>query len=301
MRTTAVAAGDTASATQYNNLRKDALPASYLYAHEQSSPGLTLYVEAGNYYYAGALVEFAGGNSPSFTAPAANPRIDILSINSAGTLVRTAGSEAASPTAPKVPAGNIPIAQIYNRVGQSSVKDTSDGSNGYIQKDLRYFIADPKLANTKLYASATAVTISNTTETNLISTTLPGGTLGTDGIIRMRFYVPTIFNSGGSNTITIRIKLGSTTLITHTFTPTDSRSADVEIELMGDGATNAQDCLYKLLNYQEGSGTVILIKRSTGTATEDSTTDLTLAVTCQRSQNESGGFVANYFQVEKII
>lgn len=139
-KTTAVAGGDTGTIEQYNKLRDEAEGSSRLLAREQGTPDLTLYVSEGNLYFNGSLVSFAGGNSPSFTAPATNPRIDVLSINSSGTLVRTAGAEAGSPTAPSVPTGNIPICQVYNRVGQSSIKEASDGSNGYIYKDTRPFI-----------------------------------------------------------------------------------------------------------------------------------------------------------------
>lgn len=107
---------------------------------QQDTPDLTLQVSAGNVWFGSSLVEYAGGNSPSFTAPASNPRIDVLSLNSAGTLVRTAGSESASPAMPAVPAGNIPIYSVYNRVGQTSVKDADDSTNGYIYKDLRRVI-----------------------------------------------------------------------------------------------------------------------------------------------------------------
>ena len=132
--------GDTGRIEHYNDLRTEAKASSYLFAFEQSTPDLTLKVSPGQIYFGSTLVEFAGGNSPSFTAPTTNPRIDILSINDSGTLVRTAGDEDASPSAPSVPAGEIPIAQVYNRVGQTSIKDEDDSSNGYIQKDLRPFL-----------------------------------------------------------------------------------------------------------------------------------------------------------------
>ena len=138
--TSDLSAGDTGRIEQYNDMRTEAKASSYLFAFEQSTPDLTLKVSPGQIYFGSTLVEFAGGNSPSFTAPTTHPRIDILSINSSGTLVRTAGDEDASPTAPAVPAGNLPIAQIFNRVGQTSIKDEDDSSNGYIEKDLRPFI-----------------------------------------------------------------------------------------------------------------------------------------------------------------
>jgi hypothetical protein len=117
--------------------------ATYLFARQQETPDLTLRVEAGNVYFGNQVVQFAGGNSSSFTAPSSDPRIDILSLDSNGNLVRTEGTEDSSPTAPDVPAGNIPIAQIFNRVGQTQINDSDQSdSNGYIQKDLRPFLTN---------------------------------------------------------------------------------------------------------------------------------------------------------------
>lgn len=125
----------------------------YLRAKAQDTPDLTLKVSPANVYFGNTLVEFAGGNSPSFTAPTSNPRIDILSLNDTGTLIRTAGDEGVTPTAPTIPAGNIPIAQVYNRVGQTSIKDEDDSSNGYIYKDLRPFIKHQINPITRVYTS----------------------------------------------------------------------------------------------------------------------------------------------------
>jgi len=116
MRSTAVTAGQEGKVSQYNHLRDDARGASSLLPHEQSTPDLTLYVEGGTVYFGDTPVTFAGGSSPSFTAPATNPRIDALSLDNTGTLIRTAGTEAASPVAPSFPVGNIPICTVYNRV-----------------------------------------------------------------------------------------------------------------------------------------------------------------------------------------
>ena len=139
-KTSLSTAGQTYRTDLYNDLREEARASSYLLAFAQDDPDLTLKVSPGNPYFGTTLVEFAGGNSPEFTAPTTHPRIDILSINDSGTLVRTAGDEDDSPTAPAVPAGNIPIAQVFNRVDQTSIKDEDDSTNGYIEKDLRPFL-----------------------------------------------------------------------------------------------------------------------------------------------------------------
>jgi hypothetical protein len=176
-KTNPVSAGQTYRENLYNDLRDEARGSSYLLPYQQDTPDLTLKVNPANVYFGTTLVEFAGGNSPSFTAPAEDPRIDILSLNSSGTLIRTAGAEAGSPTAPAVPAGNIPICSVYNRVGQTEILDEDDSSEGYILKDLRGFI--------KLARSGIQVFTSNGTWTNpgarLIKVIVIGGGGGTGG------------------------------------------------------------------------------------------------------------------------
>ena len=105
---------------------------------EQTVPVLTIQVAAGLVYVSGnMLVDFAGGNSPSFTAPTTNPRIDLLTLNSSGTLERTAGTEAASPTPPTYPTDKIVICEVFNRVGQTKILNVDDSTHGYISKDVR--------------------------------------------------------------------------------------------------------------------------------------------------------------------
>lgn len=147
MRSSQVAAGDTATISQYNYLRDDARASSWLLPHQKSTPDLQLYVEPASMYVDSVLVFFAGGNSPTFTAPSTNPRIDVLSINSSGTLTRTAGTEAASPTAPSLPDGDLPICQVYNRVGQTTILDVDTAGQGYIYKDTRVFIGSNQKQN----------------------------------------------------------------------------------------------------------------------------------------------------------
>lgn len=132
--------GDSILASQYNNLIDDAFGASQLLAHEQATPDLTLKVEKGVYYVGNTRVDFAGGDSPSFTAPTTNPRIDLLVIDSAGVLSRVVGTEAASPTAPAYPADKLVICEVYNRVGQTTIRDVDTAGQGYVYKDVRPFL-----------------------------------------------------------------------------------------------------------------------------------------------------------------
>src|SRR5579872_1519546 len=181
MRSASVNAGDNVLASQYDNLRLDAQPASYLYPHQQSTPGMTLYVEAGAYFIGGTKVIYAGGNSPSFTAPSSNPRIDLLVIDSSGTLSIVQGTENASPVAPTYPKDKIVLCEIYNRVSETSIKDSDDTVNGYVYNHVRPFLNNGK------YISQTGAEIfvaSDTGSANAYAIALnPAITAYTDGML----------------------------------------------------------------------------------------------------------------------
>lgn len=96
-----------------------------------------------NIYVGKQPLEVSQQASPTLTAPSGNPRIDILTINSAGTLAFVTGTEASSP----VPAwaslsqNVIPIALVYCKTTMTKVLDyedkDTDANQGYIYSDLR--------------------------------------------------------------------------------------------------------------------------------------------------------------------
>lgn len=147
MKSTQVAVGDIAQAEQYNKLREDAYGGSMLLPHQQSSPDMTLKIESGVVFVGATRVIYAGGNTPSFSAPSSNPRIDIVTIDSAGTIAITQGSEAASPVAPSYPFNKLVICEVYNRVGETSIKTNDDTSNGYIYNDVRGYLGFTYISN----------------------------------------------------------------------------------------------------------------------------------------------------------
>jgi len=153
MKSSAVSPGQTGTAAQYNNLRADAYGGSMLLPHQQSSANLTLLIEPGVAYIGATRVLFTGGNSPSFIAPVTHPRIDILTIDSSGTLAITQGVEASSPVVPSYPANKAVLCEIYNRVGETSIKDADDTVNGYVLNDVRPVIAPPYISSVSQVAS----------------------------------------------------------------------------------------------------------------------------------------------------
>jgi hypothetical protein len=106
---------------------------------------MKLFVEAGVVYVNGTRVIYAGGSTPAVTAPAANPRIDVLTIDSSGTLAWTTGAENASPVAPTYPANKVAVCELYNVVGETSLYDNSNQqtNQGYVLNDVRPFLTYP--------------------------------------------------------------------------------------------------------------------------------------------------------------
>lgn len=160
MRSSEVSAGTDILASQYNNLRKDAYGGAQLLVHEQSSPNMTVYVEPGVVYVGATRVAYAGGNSPTITAPVANPRIDLITINSSGTIQVTAGSEGASPAVPTYPSDKAVLAEVYLRVGSTTINDADATTNSYIQRDVRPFLGGAYISSNAQVASGAAIDIS---------------------------------------------------------------------------------------------------------------------------------------------
>jgi len=160
-----VNAGDIATKDQYNNLVDDAFGGSQLLAHQQTTPNMTLKVEKGIAYIGSTQVNFAGGNSPTFTAPTTNPRIDLLVIDSSGVLSIVQGTEAATPSPPTYPVDKIPICEVYLSVGTTAIYDTDHGTNGYIKKDTRPFFERGNVENYQDVIASRAIdtTYQNTT------------------------------------------------------------------------------------------------------------------------------------------
>lgn len=100
---------------------------------------MQLYVEDGTYYINGTRYFFTGGSTPTVTAPSSHPRIDVLTIDTSGTLAWTTGTENASPSAPTYPANKLAICELYNVVSETALYDNENqqSGEGYISNDVR--------------------------------------------------------------------------------------------------------------------------------------------------------------------
>ena len=79
----------------------------------QGSPDMTVAVAAGVVRVNSTIATVAAGNVTVTAADATNPRIDLIVSNSSGTKACTAGTAAASPKAPAIPANSVLLAMVY--------------------------------------------------------------------------------------------------------------------------------------------------------------------------------------------
>lgn len=81
----------------------------------ESTPNAhTVDIASGTCLLGGAGISVSTQDDKSVTtADVTNPRIDLISINTSGTAVVTAGTAAAQPVAPAIPANSIPLAYLY--------------------------------------------------------------------------------------------------------------------------------------------------------------------------------------------
>jgi hypothetical protein len=144
MKSSPVAGTDNATAQQYNDLRSDASGGAQLLVHQQGTPGMTVHVEPGIFFIGTSRITCAGGDTGTFAAPTANPRIDLVTIDNTGTIGTVTGTEAASPSAPAYPGGKVVAAEIYHVVGEAVIydKDNQTAGQGYIT-DVRPLISTP--------------------------------------------------------------------------------------------------------------------------------------------------------------
>jgi len=135
--------------------------------------------------------------------------------------------------------------------------------------------------NKKIYIATTSVNIHSTTsETTVWTTTLSGGLLGATGAVNFKSYF-SLIDYGGSHTLSWRLKYGSTTVVGAAFASAAFASGKGFIEgtLFGGGTTSSQVGALSLVMGDGIYNTSCF--HDSGTSAEDSTGDLTLALTLQ--------------------
>lgn len=172
----------------------------------QSPATMSLDVAAGTVRIANANVSVTAGAVTIGAADATNPRIDLVSVSSAGAKTVTAGTPAAVPVMPDIPASSVALAQVFVPAAATSIP-----ASGIVDK--RAVIVPP--AVTVLNRNLATVDVVNTAlETSIYSFTIPAGELGTTGGVLLILSGTYLNNTAAASSITIRVKLGATTVMT---------------------------------------------------------------------------------------
>ena len=146
------------------------------------------------------------------------------------------------------------------------------------------------LNNDKLDVTTADLEVVNTsTETDIWSMTVPGGTLGTDGMIEIDFVGSYLNNTALARSMTIRFYYGGT-FITAVNALSQNASAtrrlfNGKFYIKATGATNSQRLMSSMVR-SDADGTFFdgtSVGHSEGTALIDSTADQTLKITVRHS------------------
>jgi hypothetical protein len=90
--------------------------------HQQDVADMTVRIDAGSILSGTTLTEVTAQDTSTITAPSSDPRIDRVVLDpSDGTVSVVTGTEDASPTAPAITSGHIPLCKIALTVGQTEI------------------------------------------------------------------------------------------------------------------------------------------------------------------------------------
>lgn len=174
----------------------------------------------------------------------------------------------------------------------AEAEQLSDGSNADVLHVHEY--------NKRLTTATSDNTISNTTtETNILSFTVPANALGTADIVQMRVYISDL-DIGSGDQITFRVKYGATTMGSAIIQSTTGTSSNwkgyIDATVYGAGTTSSQDG-YLLVQVDDAQNDLVSTTSntvnvaSTLSATEDSTGALTMSLTAQWNDAIAGNSI----------
>ena len=163
-------------------------------------------------------------------------------------------------------------------------------------------------AGSRIHSFTTDVTVGGTgTETDLLSVSVTGGTLGTTGVLEGKIFIENLDSVTSPSTITINVKYGATTVATtavNIATITDG-GGYIEYTLLAAGATNSQEASVDFYYSVDQRLTAAGEEGHTfgsGTAAEDSTAAKTFAVSWTWTTSDAGNTVtADHGYVQKIV
>lgn len=92
--------------------------------HAQSTPDMTVRLDAGFIMSGITLTEVAAQNTGTITAPVGNPRIDRIVVDeTTGAVSVITGTPAGSPTAPAITVGKVPVAQVLLQTSSVAISN----------------------------------------------------------------------------------------------------------------------------------------------------------------------------------
>lgn len=153
----------------------------------------------------------------------------------------------------------------------TTLTDGSDADSLHIHNDVTRL----------LFTTSTDIVIDNTsTETDILSFSIPADALGTDNMLKYKIYYSSAARNGGGNDV-VKLKYGATTLVTNTnfLHPTGSNGGYIEGYLFNTGTSGAQ--VGRLFAEDINNSNSPIIQTGSGTATEDSTGALDFKITFQ--------------------
>ncbi|MGI9118417.1 MAG: hypothetical protein ACR2IQ_02620 [Minisyncoccia bacterium] len=236
-----------------------------------------------------APTAYVAGQRFSFKANTVNTGTATLNVNGLGakTIVKGVNTTLAD--------GDIATGEIHTVI--------YDGTNFVLQSPVAT-VASGTAGNKMLFQSSTTLTsdTSTTSETTLLTKTIPGGTLGTGNVLRVNLKGN--YNDQGSTAVlTLKFKYGSTTLTTSTITGINDGSTnhffDASFDIYATGSVSSQKGLLQFFAFRERTtlGTanpVYLRLAGSGTATENSANDLSFTITTQ--YNTTGGATIEIYE-----
>ena len=214
--------------------------------------------------------------------------LPVVSIAKGGTgqATKTLGFNALSPQTTK---GDLITNDGTNDVRIGVGADTSILIADSSQTDgIRWGTIQSSGAVQSFIKSVTPVTMTDTVvETTLITFTVPGGTLGTTGILKGRLIIDSWGTQTAGTTVTFKLKYGGTTVATCVLTPDVGANASAwgEMALIAKGLTGTQ--IGQMFMLGGGFGNTPTIAKATSTnqstITVDSTINQTLLLTATYS------------------
>jgi len=196
------------------------------------------------------------------------------------TTTGTSGATAPTHTSGTVSDGTVSWRYVNTFVGVAGATGNAADVRTIRFASSAYFDADSLLRNRNLRNESLRIIESlagqvsltgSTSETPLRSETIPADTLGANGIIRLRAY-GTLTGAAGNKTI--RLKFGSTTILTQPYTAGSTWLIDMQCSNVA--ATGTQRWFGQINRAGDALTQIV-----SGSSSEDTTTDIVLDVTGQ--------------------